>query len=167
VVPEPARARDQQALGEHLVAHTTAHALHPTGHWMRSPDDPHLDAALLLPGLRGAVPADDPRTRATLAAYLRTLTHHGYAYRFRHDDRPLPEAEGSFLLCGFLVALAQHQQGEAVQARAWYERTRSSCGPPRLFSEEFDDEQYQMRGNLPQAFVHALHLETAARLAVP
>jgi GH15 family glucan-1,4-alpha-glucosidase len=167
VEPDPARAREQQAAGDHLVAHTTARALHPSGHWMRAPDDPALDAALLLPGLRGAVPAEDPRTRATLAAYLRTLTHHGYAYRFRHDDRPLPEAEGSFLLCGFLTALALHQQGDAVQARAWYERTRSSCGPPRLFSEEFDDEQYQMRGNLPQAFVHALHLETAARLAVP
>jgi GH15 family glucan-1,4-alpha-glucosidase len=167
VEPAPARARDQQALAERLVAHTTAAALHPTGHWMRSLHDPALDAALLLPGLRGAVPADDPRTRATLAAYLRTLTHHGYAYRFRHDDRPLPAAEGSFLLCGFLVALALHQQGEAVAARAWYERTRSSCGPARLFSEEFDDEQYQMRGNLPQAFVHALHLETAARLALP
>jgi GH15 family glucan-1,4-alpha-glucosidase len=166
VEPDAARARNQQALAEHIVAHTTAHAVHPTGHWMRSPDDPSLDAALLLPGLRGAVPADDPRTRGTLTAYLRTLTHHGYAYRFRHDDRPLPEAEGSFLLCGFLVALALHQQGEAVEARAWYERTRSACGPPRLFSEEFDDEQYQLRGNLPQAFVHALHLETAARLAV-
>jgi hypothetical protein len=167
VEPDPVRARDQRATGEHLVAHTTAHALHPTGHWMRSPDDSSVDAALLLPGLRGAVPADDPRTRATLAAYLRTLTHRGYAYRFRHDDRPLPEAEGSFLLCGFLTALALHQQGDAVAARAWYERTRGSGGPPRLFSEEFDDEQYQMRGNLPQAFVHALHLETAARLAVP
>jgi alpha,alpha-trehalase len=164
---DPVRARDQQALGEHLVAHTTARALHPSGHWMRAPEDPKLDAALLLPGLRGAVPPDDPRTRATLHAYLQTLTEHGYAYRFRHDDRPLPEAEGSFLLCGFLVALALHQQGAAVQARAWYERTRSACGPPRLFSEEFDDQQYQMRGNLPQAFVHALHLETATRLAVP
>jgi GH15 family glucan-1,4-alpha-glucosidase len=167
VESDPARARDQQSLAERLVADTTAHALHPGGHWMRSPDDPALDAALLLPGLRGAVPADDPRTRATLAAYLRTLTHHGFAYRFRHDDRPLPEAEGSFLLCGFLVALGLHQQGEAVQARAWYERTRSASGPPRLFSEEFDDVQFQLRGNLPQAFVHALHVESAARLTVP
>jgi GH15 family glucan-1,4-alpha-glucosidase len=34
-----------------------------------------------------------------------------------------------------------------------------------LFSEEYDAIQHQMRGNLPQAFVHALMLETARRLA--
>jgi GH15 family glucan-1,4-alpha-glucosidase len=118
-----------------------------------------------LPGLRGAVPADDPRTVATLEAYLAELTHDGYAYRFRHDDRPLSEAEGSFLLCGFLVALSLHQQGRETEARAWYERTRAACGPPQLLSEEYDAVEHQLRGNLPQAFVHALAIETATRLA--
>jgi GH15 family glucan-1,4-alpha-glucosidase len=42
--------------------------------------------------------------------------------------------------------------------------TRAACGPPQLFSEEFDEVQHQMRGNLPQAFVHALHIETATVL---
>jgi GH15 family glucan-1,4-alpha-glucosidase len=152
-------------LADRIVADTAATALHPDGHWQRSPEDAALDAALLLPGLRGAVPPDDPRTVATLDAYLRDLTREGYAYRFRHDDRPLHEAEGSFLLCGFLVALSLQQRGDYLAARAWYERTRSSCGPPQLFSEEFDAHQHQMRGNLPQAFVHALLLESAARLA--
>ncbi len=101
----------------------------------------------------------------TLRAYLRDLALDGYAYRFRHDDQPLPEAEGSFLLCGFLVALSLDQQGHPVQARARYERTRAACGPPQLFSEEYDARQHQMRGNIPQAFVHALAMETAARLA--
>jgi len=87
-----------------------------------------------------------------------------FAYRFRHDERALADAEGSFLLCGFLVSLALHQQGRPVEARAWFERTRAACGPPQLFSEEYDVGQHQMRGNLPQAFVHALLLETAFRL---
>lgn len=163
--PAPAQGADWLELADRIVADTSAHALSPDGHWQRSPDDPALDAALLLPGLRGAVPADDPRTIATLRAYLRDLTRDGYAYRFRHDERPLGEAEGSFLLCGFLVALSLHQQGDAVGARAWYERTRAACGPPQLFSEEYDADQHQMRGNLPQAFVHALAIETATRLA--
>jgi GH15 family glucan-1,4-alpha-glucosidase len=123
-----------------------------------------LDAALLFAGLRGSVPADDPRNRATLDAYLHELTEDGFAYRFRHDERPLADAEGSFLLCGFLVALALQQQGDPVAARAWFERTRAACGPPQLFSEEYDVGQHPMRGNLPQAFVHALMLETAFRL---
>jgi len=163
--PAAAQGADWLALADHIVADTSAHALHPDGHWQRSPEDPALDAALLLPGLRGAVPPDDPRTTATLDAYLSDLTRDGYAYRFRQDDRPLQDAEGSFLLCGFLVALSLDQQHQPVDARAWYERTRATCGPPQIFSEEYDPHQHQMRGNLPQAFVHALMIEASARLA--
>ena len=162
--PTAARAAEFWTLADRIVADTAAHALHPDGHWQRSPDDPALDAALLLPGLRGAVPAEDPRTVATLHAYLRDLTRDGYAYRFRHDDRPLPDAEGSFLLCGFLVALSLDRHDQPVEGQAWYERTRAACGPPQLFSEEYDARQHQMRGNIPQAFVHALAIEAAARL---
>ena len=108
---------------------------------------------------------DDPRAKATLRQCLSELTLDGYAYRFRHDQRPLPDAEGSFLLCGFFVALALHAHGDDVEARAWFERTRAATGPPELFSEEYDSRQHQMRGNLPQAFVHALMVETAATLA--
>ena len=158
------RAADWLALADRIVADTARRGVHPSGRWQRAQDDEHLDASLLFAGLRGAVPPDDPRNRATLDAYLRELVVDGYAYRFRHDDRPLADAEGSFLLCGFLVALALHTQGDPVGARAWFERTRAACGPPELFSEEFDVAQHQMRGNLPQAFVHALMLETACRL---
>ena len=152
------------ALADRIVADTSAHALHPDGHWQRAVDDPGLDAALLLPALREAVPINDPRSKATFAAYLEQLTEDEYAYRFRHDDRPLSEAEGSFLLCGFLVALTHDRMGNRVLARSWYDTTRAAVGPPQLFSEEYDAIQHQMRGNLPQAFVHALHLETAAEL---
>ncbi len=165
VHPMPGRAVEFLALADRIVADTATRALHPDGHWQRSPTDPALDAALLLPALRGAIPADDPRTVATLHAYLRDLTRDGYAYRFRHDDRPLHEAEGSFLLCGFLVALSLDQQNRSLSARAWFERTRAACGPAQLFSEEYDARQHQMRGNIPQAFVHALMIEASARLA--
>jgi hypothetical protein len=165
VRPSSAPSREWLTLADRIVAETARTSMHPDGRWQRSPDDDALDATLLLAGLRGAVPADDPRTSSTLEAYLRELTVDGYAYRFRQDGRPLPDAEGSFLLCGFLVALALQQQGDLIEARAWYERTKAACGPPVLYSEEFDSEQHQMRGNLPQAFVHALQIEAAARLA--
>ncbi len=151
-------------LADRIVADTAAHATHPAGHWQRSPDDPGLDAALLLSALRGAIPADDPRSVATVAAYTDALTIDGYAYRFRHDRGPLAQAEGSFTLCGFLMALATHQQGDLLAAEGWWERTKASCGPPLLYSEEYDTDERQMRGNLPQAFVHALMIEVAATL---
>ncbi|GGL92037.1 glycoside hydrolase family 15 protein [Nakamurella endophytica] len=158
-------AADWLALADTIVADTARHAVHPSGRWQRSRSDPGLDGALLLPPIRGALPADDPRTVATLDAYLAELTQDGYAYRFRHGDSPLADAEGAFLLCGFVTALALHQQQRPVAALAWYERMQAACGPPQLYAEEFDVAEHQLRGNLPQAFVHALHLESAARLA--
>ncbi len=160
----PGRAREWLALADRIGADTAAHGVHPDGHWQRSPGDPGLDGSLLLASLRGAVPPSDPRTIATIDAYRRQLTIDGYAYRFRHDDGPLSEAEGSFTLCGFLMAMATCQQQKWVEARSWWERSRASCGPARLYSEEYDTTERQMRGNLPQAFVHALMLESAAML---
>ena len=165
VAPGAARKGEWTELADTILAHTTAHALHPDGHWQRAPDTPGLDAALLLPPVRGLLPADDPRTRATLRAYTENLTSDHYAYRFRHDERPLEEAEGAFLLCGFVTALAEHHQGREVEAHRWFERNRGACGAAGLYSEEYDIAQRQLRGNLPQAFVHALMLDTAATLA--
>jgi GH15 family glucan-1,4-alpha-glucosidase len=155
------------ALADALTAACADDCTHPSGRWQRSPQDPGLDAALLLPPLRGALPADDPMTVATLRAYVEQLTEDHFAYRFRHDDRPLAQAEGAFVLCGFVVALAEHQQGRTASALRWFERNRAACGSAGLFAEEYDVAQRQLRGNLPQAFVHALMLECAARLAEP
>jgi alpha,alpha-trehalase len=166
-VATPRLAADWSGLADAITADTAAHAVHPSGRWQRSPGDQRLDGSLLIPPLRGAIPADDPRTVATLEAYHTELTEDGYAYRFRHDDRPLADAEGAFLLCGFFLALACQQQGNEVQAASWFERNRAACGPAGLYSEEYDVSERQLRGNLPQAFVHALMLECSARLAGP
>jgi alpha,alpha-trehalase len=155
------------ALADTILADTAADCLHPTGRWQRAPDHPGVDGALLLPAIRGALPATDPRSVATYHAVRQDLSEDGYVYRFRQDPRPLGKAEGAFLLCGFLMALAAHQQGETVMAVRWFERNRAACGPPGLFSEEYDVTQRQLRGNLPQAFVHALMLEASARLTRP
>jgi hypothetical protein len=152
------------ALADAITAATSARALHPSGRWQRSPDDERLDVALLLPPLRGAIPADDRRTTATLASYTSELTSDGYAYRYRVGGQPLGTGEGAFLLCGFILTLAHAQQGDQVAAARWFERHRAACGPPGLYSEEYDVVQRQLRGNLPQAFVHALLLECSATL---
>lgn len=158
------RAVGQSGPADAIAADTAAHATHRSGRWQRAPDDPRLDGALLLPAIRGAVPAADPRSRRTLRTYVTELTDDGYAYRFRQDDRPLGEAEGAFLLCGFLIALAVQQQGDVATALRWFERNRAACGPAGLLAEEYDVAQRQMRGNFPQAFVHAILLQCAACL---
>lgn len=148
-----------------LVASVDADCRHVSGRWQRSPADPTVDASLLLPGIRGAVPPDDQRHVRTLRAVLDELADDGYVYRFRHDaETPLHLAEGAFVLSGFHVALACLGQGRTLDAARWFERNRGALGPPGLFAEEFDVVQRQLRGNLPQAFVHAVLIETACAL---
>jgi hypothetical protein len=152
---------DWVALADALVAQA---AVHPSGRWQRAAGDARVDAALLFAALRGATAPDDPRAVATVDAVLDELSEDLYVYRYRPDDRPLGEAEGAFLLCGFACSLALHQQGRVTEALRMFERNRAACGPPGLLTEEFDVRQRQLRGNLPQAFVHAALLECAATL---
>ncbi|GAA3419993.1 glycoside hydrolase family 15 protein [Streptosporangium vulgare] len=162
----PARqAAHWRALADSVLAHTSRHGLHPLGHWQRAFDDRRVDAALLIPAVRGALAPDDPRTVATRAAVHAELERDGYLYRFRQDRRPLCDAEGAFVLCGLIAALAAHQSGDEIGATRWFERNRATCGPPGLYAEEYDIGQRQSRGNLPQAFVHALLLESAVTLS--
>ena len=93
------QAGEWTALADAITAETARRCVHSSGRWQRAPDDPRVDAALLMPAVRGAIAADDPRTVATLRAVETDLCEDGYVYRFRHDDRPLGEAEGAFSLC--------------------------------------------------------------------
>ncbi|MBO0745355.1 MAG: glycoside hydrolase family 15 protein [Candidatus Dormibacteraeota bacterium] len=165
VHPRREQAGRWLALADTITAEAARGATHPSGRWQRAFDDTGVDASLMVPALRGAVPAHDPRTVSTLRACLENLTEDGYVFRFRAGDEPLGREEGAFLLCGFWLSLALLQQGDEAQSAAWFERTRSTCGPSGLFCEEFDVEQRQPQGNLPQAFVHALLLEAAATRA--
>lgn len=162
-----AEAGRWRALAESILAETTRTCLDPAGHWRRAPDDARVDASLLIPPVRGALAPDDPRTVATLEAVRDRLVRDEFVYRYRVDDRPLGDAEGAFMLCGFFLALAEHHHGEEARAVRRFERIRSGCGTTGLFTEEYDTGQRQLRANLPQAFVHALFLEAATGLSRP
>lgn len=155
------------SLADSILSEVASTSVHVTGRWQRAVDDERVDASLLIPTIRAGLAKDDPRGLATLAAIREELVSDGYVYRFRHDDRPLEDAEGAFTFCGLLMSLALQQQGDEVEARAWFERNRAVAGPPGLLSEEFDIRQGQLRGNLPQSFVHALLLECTFRLSEP
>ncbi|MEO7234952.1 MAG: glycoside hydrolase family 15 protein [Lapillicoccus sp.] len=151
-------------LADAIMAEASRRSLGPDGAWQQAPDRPRVDAALLLPPVRGALSPTDPRSLATLAAVTEQLVEDGYVYRYAADGQPLGQAEGAFLMCGFAMCLAQYAAGNQVEAFRWFERQRAACGPAGLLSEEFDVRQRQLRGNLPQGFVHALLLECSQRL---
>ncbi|WP_432524267.1 glycoside hydrolase family 15 protein [Kineococcus sp. SYSU DK006] len=165
-VSSPGDAARYSALADAVLARTSREGLHPVeGRWQRSPGQPGVDAALLRPPLHGALPVEDPRSRATLEAVRRDLVEDHHVYRYSPDSMPLGTTEGAFLLCGFLLAEALHAAGEEVDAFRFFERNRAACGPAALLSEEWDVRQRQLRGNLPQAFVHAALLSSSVRLA--
>lgn len=152
------------ALADAIVADAARDCLHPSGRWQRAPDDDRIDGSLLLAALRGAVPPDDPRSVATYRAVGEDLSRDFYVYRFR-PQRGLGSTDSAFVLCGFVMAMAALQQRDVVKAFRYFERNRAACGTPGIFSEEYDIRQRQMRGNLPQAFVHAVMFEASSRLA--
>lgn len=158
------RPDDLEHLAGTILDETRRRCAHPSGRWQRSPHHRDTDASLLLPVVRGATPADDRLHLGTLAEVLDRLSDDGYVYRYAVDGEAPGTAEGAFLLCGFIVALAELQQGDVTSAYRFFERNRSAAGSPGLLTEEVDVRQRQLRGNLPQAFVHALLLETSVRL---
>src|SRR5699024_2045550 len=141
------------------------------GAWAQRTDFSGSDAALLLPLVRGAIEIDDPRATATLQAIRDELNKDGHIYRFQHGRKPLGEAEesitagGCLTCCGFMMVLAMAEHDELLPALHFYERARMASTSSGLFTEEFDVASHQLRGNLPQAFVHALFIEAALPLA--
>ncbi|HEV8064083.1 MAG TPA: glycoside hydrolase family 15 protein [Acidimicrobiales bacterium] len=162
VSPDKAQMTKSLALADAILAEVGRTSVHESGRFQRAADDERVDASLLLGQIRGAVPGDDPRSTATRLAVAHELAEDGYVYRYCHRGLNLGEGEGAFLICNFWMALACLDAGDTVDAVRWFERARTSCGSPGLFSEEFDVAQHQMRGNLPQAFVHSMLIETAA-----
>jgi hypothetical protein len=136
------------ALADAIVADAARDCLHPSGRWQRAPDDDRIDA----------------RSVATYRAVADELSGDYYVYRYR-PNRGQDSTDSAFVLCGFVMAMAALQQKEVVHAFRYFERNRAACGTPGIFAEEYDIRQRQMRGNLPQAFVHAAMFEASCRLA--
>lgn len=160
-------ARSWNALADTLFEAVRSTAVTESGVWKRAQDDDRPDAALLIPTLRGGIDPADPANVSTVNEVLKDLGANGHLYRYRHGDEPLGATEGAFLLCEASMALALHQVGRREEAWRWFERTRGSVGPAGLFSEEWNVQERQMRGNLPQAFVHALVAQAAMELSRP
>jgi GH15 family glucan-1,4-alpha-glucosidase len=162
--PPGSSANRWLSLADAITADVASWGVHHSGRWRRARDDERTDASLLLAALRGAVASDDPRSASLLRAVRDELVADGYVYRYLVDDAPLGEREGAFLICGFWLALALYQAGEVEAAVALFERNRAACGPAGMFTEEYDVHERQLRGNFPQAFVHALLIEAAVTL---
>ncbi len=161
-----ASATTWRALADTIEERLLATCTTADGRWTRAQDDDAVDAALIIPAFRGGLDPHDPVNVHTVDAVLRDLERGGHLYRFKHGDEDLRSAEGAFLLCEASMSLALLRLGRREEAVRWFERVRGCVGPSGLFSEEWNVQERQMRGNLPQAFVHALVAQAAIELSL-
>jgi trehalose-phosphatase len=134
-------------------------------------DSDDLDAATLLVGLLGLVPASDARFRATVAAVERDLRHTSTVYRYLCDDG-LPGREGGFVLCATWLVEAYARIGRLDDAKVLLGQVVDQAGPTGMLTEQYDPVARRALGNVPQAYSHlglvraVLALEQAVEHAV-
>ena len=120
--------------------------VHPSGRWQRAPDDPRLDAALLLPLIRGALPLSDPRSAATIEAVRAELGSRRVRVPVPARRPAAAQGGGRVPAVRALDGARGARCGEPVAAAHWFERNRGACGPAALYTEEYDVHQRQLRG---------------------
>jgi GH15 family glucan-1,4-alpha-glucosidase len=121
------------------------------------------DATLLLLPAYGFVPADDPRTLATIEFVKERLSDRGFVYRYHYDDG-LSGPEGAFILCGFWLAEALAMAGRLDEAMQVFERHAEASNHVGLLSEQIDPSTGMLLGNFPQGFSHMGLIHAASRI---
>ena len=76
----------------------------------------------------------------------------------------LPPGEGAFLACSFWLVNDLALIGRRKEAEALFERLLALRNDLGLFSEEYDQPDKQLIGNMPQAFTHLTLIASAIAL---
>lgn len=134
------------------------------GSYIAAYGDTDLDAATLLVGLSGLIPADDQRFIRTVETIERELRDGPTVYRYRSDDG-LPGIEGGFHLCTSWLIDAYIRIGRVDDAMELFNDLVELAGPTGLLSEEYDPATATSLGNFPQAYTHFGIIENAFHLA--
>ena len=103
-----------------------------------------------------ALPADDPRVRATVLAIADELTEDGLVLRYRTEetDDGLSGVEGTFTICSFWLVRALYVTGRRDEAMALFDDLIACRNHVGLLSEDLDFDTRRQLGNFPQAYSH-------------
>jgi GH15 family glucan-1,4-alpha-glucosidase len=136
-------------------------------------DGDEVDASLLLLGLFGYAPPDDPRMRRTCSRVHERLGYGPLLYRYRGTGDGLTGDEGAFGICSFRGVECRARLGDVEGARAAFEAICRYANDVGLFAEQVDPGSGAALGNFPQAFTHvglisaALTLEECTQPGAP
>jgi GH15 family glucan-1,4-alpha-glucosidase len=117
-------------------------------------DEQMIDASLLMMGLEGYLPPDDPRMRGLLEYVRRHLEKGVHVYRYCMPGDDMRRKEGSFALCSFWAVELETLVGDAARARENFEELLGCANDVGLYAEQIDPASGAHLGNFPQAFTH-------------
>lgn len=137
-------------------------AFHPSrDSYVGAFDGDEVDAALLAIPQCGFAEPSAPRMIATFDRITRELGHGPLLYRYPQGYDGIEEPDGAFLLCSFWAVTYLADLGRVGEAEARFERLVGLANDVGLLSEEVEAETGELRGNFPQAFVHASLVNSA------
>ncbi|MGF1598325.1 MAG: trehalose-phosphatase [Acidimicrobiales bacterium] len=126
-------------------------------------DGGDFDASVLAVGLWGLVQPDDERFVSTVATVERELRTGPTVYRYLDDDG-LPGREGGFNLMTSWLIDALALTGRRPDAEALFKELCGLVGATGTMAEQFDPENVQALGNIPQAYSHLGLINNALNL---
>ncbi len=130
------------------------------GVFVRAFGSRELDATLLLLPRIGFVDYKDERMIRTTEAVREDLDDHGLLKRFRGDAHV-----GAVVVASFWLAEVLAHQGRTEQAQETFDRALAASSGLGLFSEAYDTDSEEPRGNYPHCLTHLSHISAALALA--
>jgi len=127
-------------------------------------NEPGVDATVLLTGLVGFLPSNDPRVQSSIEKVRAELSIDGLITRRRSPDLQKPD-EGAFLLCNFWLIDVLLESGRQAEAKARFHRVLSHCNDVGLLPEEVDPKNGDWLGAFPIGYSHLALVRTAIRFA--
>jgi GH15 family glucan-1,4-alpha-glucosidase len=134
-----------------------------TGGFRQAFGSDDVDAALLLIGTTGFLPASDARLQRTIAVVRERLGVGDLVYRYRGPDG-LGGREGAFVACSFWLAEALAGAGRTPEAEDVYAAACERSNDVGLFPEEIDSASGAFLGNFPQALSHIALINAATAI---
>jgi GH15 family glucan-1,4-alpha-glucosidase len=146
---------------DRVKAAVLEHGVDPaTGGFRQAFASTDVDAALLLVGATGFLPATDPRIGRTIDTVRDRLGRGELVHRYRAADG-IEGEEGAFVACSFWLARALAESGRRAEAEDVFGAACARSNDVGLLPEEIDPVSGAFLGNVPQALSH-MALITAA-----